>query len=230
MQRILPCSLAAIVALCLASATAFAKIASSTHGPGHVQRIAARMTPAVSRVDWTREAIARERSGDWQGLLVLGQRWTQAEPQNATAWFVLGRALGQMNRYPEAISAYLKDLEIQPRDLNGRNNLGNAYRESRRFQEAMHAYRDAVRINPDYLPAWYNLGLTFFQLRGVAGVTQALQQLRSVDPPLADTWFRLAAQYMQSPDQRVAQEAVRVLHGLSSAGREHLFGVLLAGV
>lgn len=230
MHLITPYALAAAVAFCLVTDLASAQTAQSAPDPAHAYRTAARSMPVASRPDWTREAIARERRGDWQGLLDLGQRWTKAEPKNATAWFVLGRALGQVNRYPEAIAAYLKDLEIQPRDLNGRNNLGNAYRDSQRFVEAMRAYRDAVRINPDYLPAWYNLALTFYQLKGAAGVSQALQQLRSLDPPLAATWYRLAIQYWQSRDQRVAQEAVQVLHGLSSASRERMFGVLLAGV
>jgi tetratricopeptide (TPR) repeat protein len=230
MQPITLYVLAATVAFCLVSGAASAQAAKSAHAPDHVFRAAAGSMPVASLPDWTREAIAREKRGDWQGLMDLGQQWTKAEPKNATAWFVLGRALGQMNRYPEAISAYLKDLEIQPRDLNGRNNLGNAYRDSRRFVEAMRAYRDAVRINPDYLPAWYNLALTYYQLKGAAGVSQALQRLGTLDPPLAATWYRLAIQYWQSHDQRVAQEAVQVLHGLSSASRERMFGVLLAGV
>ena len=230
MQLIVPYVLAASVAICLCSDAAAVQAGKLPHDSGHAYRAGAQRTPVASRPDWTTAAIARERRGDWQGLMALGKQWTKAEPKNATAWFVLGRGLAQLKLYPEAISAYLKELQIEPRDLNGRNNLGNAYRDSGRFLEAMRAYRDAVRINPDYLPAWYNLGLTFYQLKGAAGISQALQQLRSLDPPLAATWYKLAIQYLQSHDQRVAQEAVQVLHGLSSASRERMFGVLFAGV
>ncbi|HYP68817.1 MAG TPA: tetratricopeptide repeat protein [Thiobacillaceae bacterium] len=222
-------ALAAAITLCLASG-AIAQVSKSIADSHHAYHAASHSASAPSRPNWIRQAIAHEQRRDWQGLMDLGRHWTAAEPGNASAWFVLGRALGQMNRYTEAISAYLKDLEIEPRDLNGRNNLGNAYRDSGRFPEAMRAYRDAVRINPDYIPAWYNLALTFYQLKGMVGVSQALQQLRTVDPKLADAWSKLAIQYLQTHDERVAQEAVKVLHGLNSVSRERMFGILLAGV
>ncbi|MGA9991622.1 MAG: tetratricopeptide repeat protein [Thiobacillaceae bacterium] len=221
--------LAAAITVCLASG-ALAQGGNSAHDARRAYQAAPHSAAAASRPNWTRQAIAREQSRDWQGLIDLGRRWTAAEPKNAAAWFVLGRALGQMNQYSEAISAYLKDLEIEPRDFNARNNLGNLYRDSRRYSEALHAYRDAVRVNPDYIPAWYNLAITYYQLNGLAGVSQALQQLRTVDPRLADAWAKLGIQYLQTHDERVAQEAVKVLHSLTKASREKMFGILLAGV
>lgn len=229
MSPFAPYALAAAITLCLASG-ASAQVSKSVHDPSPAHRAAPHSMPAPSRPNWTRQAIVHEQRQDWQSLVELGRRWTAAEPKNATAWFVLGRALGQMNRYAEAISAYLKDLEIEPRDLNGRNNLGNLYRDSGRFPEAMQAYRDALRLNPNYLPAWYNLALTFYQLKGMVGVSQALQQLRTVNPQLADAWYKLAIQYLQTHDERIAQEAVKVLHGLTNASRETMFQILLANV
>ena len=123
-----------------------------------------------------------EQRRDWPGLLEVGQRWTLAEPDNATAWFVLGRANSELKRFPEAIAAYLQDLRVEPGDVYARNNLGNAYRNSRLYNEAMNAYHDAVRLDPDYIPAWHNLGITFYALKGTAGVARALQRLRSTDP------------------------------------------------
>jgi tetratricopeptide (TPR) repeat protein len=228
MPSLAPYALAAAVTLCLASG-AIAQVSKSAHDPSRVYHAAPHSMAAPSRPNWTRQAIAHEQRRDWQGLIDLGRHWTAAEPKNATAWFVLGRALGQMNRYTEAISAYLRDLEIEPRDFNGRNNLGNLYRDSRRYSEALHAYSDAVRVNPDYIPAWYNLALTYYQLNGMAGVSQALQQLRAVDPQLADAWAKLGIQYLQTHDERVAQEAVKVLHSLNKASREKMVGILLAG-
>jgi cytochrome c-type biogenesis protein CcmH/NrfG len=92
----------------------------------------------------------------------------------------------------------------------------------------MRAYRAAVEIDPDYLPAWHNLGLTFYLTRGEAGVTQALQQLQAADPALAEVWRALAVEYSVTRDPQVAQEAVRVLRGLSEARRARLFGILFA--
>ncbi|MGA7179986.1 MAG: tetratricopeptide repeat protein [Thiobacillaceae bacterium] len=180
--------------------------------------------------DWTGQAITLEHGGNWQALLDLGLQWTRAEPRNASAWFVLGRALGGLKRYAEAIAAYKRNLHIDPRDVYARNNMGNAYRDSKNYLLAMHAYREAVRINPDYIPAWQNLGLTFYQLKGVAGISQGLRQLYTSDPELAAAWYKLAIQYSQSQDPRIAQQAISVLRALPNARQEQMFQVLMTGM
>jgi tetratricopeptide (TPR) repeat protein len=181
------------------------------------------------RANWMNQAINLERQGNWEALAETGSRWTHAEPTNATAWFVLGRALGAQGRYPEAISAYRKSLALHPGDVYALNNLGNLFRDSRRDQEAMETYRAALRINPGYMAAWQNLGTTFYQMKGTPGVARALQQLNAVDPVLARVWYALAISYGQTRDPGLATEAVGILRGLSPAQREQMFHILLSG-
>lgn len=182
---------------------------------------------ARSQAEWLSQAQFLERRGDWARLLDWGRGWTQAEPANGLAWFVLGRALAMLQRYPEAIMAYQQSLRADPGDVHAHNNLGNVYRYGRRNQEALRAYREAVRINPDYVPAWHNLGITIFDLRGIAGVARALQQLHASDPALAAAWSSLALDYSRSRDERVTRDAILLLRGLSDAQRERMFAILL---
>jgi len=179
---------------------------------------------------WLSHASQLERQQNWRALLALGHHWTQSEPKNATAWFVLGRAYSKTQRYPEAIEAYRRNLKIEPNDVHALNNLGNVYRDSRLPREAMLAYRDAVRIKPDYVEAWHNLGLSFFNLKGAAGVTQALQHLHASDPRLAEAWRNLAIEYSLTRDQRVARKAINVLRGLDAEKRQQMFDILFSTV
>lgn len=183
---------------------------------------------ARSGAEWVKQAQALERRADWAGLLAWGRAWAQADAQNPLAWFVQGRALGELGRFPEAIAAYRQNLRLAPRDVWARNNLGNAWRDSGRPREAMQAYRTAVETDPEYLPAWHNLGLTFYLTKGEAGATQALRELQAVDPELAEVWRALAVEYSITRDPRIAREALRVLRGLSEARRARLFGILFA--
>lgn len=178
------------------------------------------------RAEWVRQAQALEKRADWPGLLAWGHTWAQADAKNPLAWFVQGRALGELGRFAEAIAAYQQNLRFAPGDVYARNNLGNAYRDSGRPREAMQAYRAAVETDPDYIQAWHNLGLTFYLTKGQAGVTQALQKLQASDPALADVWRTLAIEYSITRDERVARQAVRVLRGLSEAERARMFGIL----
>lgn len=173
-------------------------------------------------------AGALEKRGDWPGLLAWGQDWARVDEKNPLAWFVQGRALGELGRHVEAIAAYRQNVRIAPGDVWARNNLGNAWRDSGRPREAMQAYRAAVEIDPDYVQAWHNLGLTFYLTKGRAGVAQVLQKLQATDPALADVWRALAIEYSITRDVRVAREAVRVLRGLSDAERARMFGILFA--
>ncbi len=173
-------------------------------------------------------AVELERRGDWSGLLDWGQQWTRAEPGNAQAWFVLGRAWGKLKRPAEAIAAYRRNLALAPGDVEAMNNLGNAYRDSGRVREALVVYRDAVQLDPSYVAAWHNLGLVFLTLKGAAGVTQALRRLEAVDPAQAEAWRSLALEYALFRDERVARKAVQVLGGLSVDQRRRMFELLFA--
>lgn len=185
--------------------------------------------PKAARADWVVQARGLEQRADWPGLLALGQAWARTEADNPLAWFVQGRAWSALGRPTEAIAAYERNLRLAPDDVQARNNLGSLLRDSGRPREAMRAWRAAVEIDPGYLPAWHNLGLTFYLTRGQAGVSQALDRLRATDPALAEVWRRLAVEYSLTRDPRVADEAVRVLRGLSEPARARLFDILLDG-
>ncbi|HMA12111.1 MAG TPA: tetratricopeptide repeat protein [Steroidobacteraceae bacterium] len=183
---------------------------------------------ARPHAEWVRQAQALEKRADWTGLLAWGRAWAQADANNPLAWFIQGRALGEMGRHAEAIAAYRQNLRLAPGDVWAHNNLGNAYRDSGRPREAMQAYRAAVEADPDYVPAWYNLGLTFYLTKGEAGATQALRKLQAADPELAAVWRALAVEYSVTHDPQIAREAVRVLRDLSETRRARLFGILFA--
>jgi len=179
---------------------------------------------------WLEAAQGLEKRGDWPGLLGLGHRWTQAEADNPLAWFVLGRAYGEMKRHAEAITAYRQNLRVDPRDVYAHNNLGNAYFALQRYRDAMAAYQGAVRSDPEYLLAWRNLGQAFYLLRGPDGVAVALRQLQVTEPALALAWARLAATYSLTRGARTEQQAISILRGLSPRQRERMFALLLEGL
>jgi tetratricopeptide (TPR) repeat protein len=180
----------------------------------------------MSQQEWLARASGFEQRRDWHGLRDWGKRWSEIEPANANAWFVLARALSKLNDHAGAIAAYRRNLELAPRDIFALINLGNLYRDGKQYRSALSAYRAAAQINPDYIPAWHNLGLTLYGLKGMSGVTQSLLQLRLSDPVLADAWQSLAIEYTVTRDPRVTQRAIRVLRSLDDAQRQRMFDIL----
>jgi len=177
--------------------------------------------------EWIARAQDLERRGDWRSLLEWGLLWTQAESDNALAWFALGRAYKALNRYPEAIGAYQQNLRIEPGDVFARNNLGNAYRDSKRYRDALLAYREAVRANPDYFPAWQNFGRTYYTLKGEVGIVDAVQRIRRINPELARAWYSLMVEFYRSKNDAAAREALDLLRKLRPEEVDRLFAMLL---
>jgi len=176
------------------------------------------------------QAQALEKRQDWPGLLALGHSWTQTEPGNPLAWFVLGRAHTALGQPAAAIAAYRRNLALDPADSYAANNLGNMHVGLKQHREALLAYRQAVQAQPGYLLAWRNLGQTYYHLKGPAGVAQALKQLQVEDPALAQAWGRLATTYALTPTPQGERQAEAILGSLSHRQRERMFAILLADI
>src|SRR5579863_4607799 len=66
------------------------------------------------------QAQAIINSKDWNRLLAYGREWSQAEPNNATAWYVIARAYGSksynigLGQPAEAALAYQRTVQLNP--------------------------------------------------------------------------------------------------------------------
>jgi len=107
---------------------------------------------------------------DWNRLLAYGQAWAKAEPNNATAWYVVGRAYG---------SKYY--------------NIGLG-----RPAEAAVAYQRVVQLNPRWVEAWHALGLTYQELGQWRESVAALEHATQLVPQRTNSWDFLCASYMHT--------------------------------
>ena len=140
---------------------------------------------------WNDRAEALANTQDWAGLLAWCRRWTQAEPGDDFAWFMLGQAYGSLGRHRQAIEAYRETLRLKPNDVWAWIELGNAHGSLGRYREAIKAYREALRLKPDSAEAWYNLSLAYAQSGNRSAALEALKELRRYDPQRAEKLFNL---------------------------------------
>jgi len=104
------------------------------------------------------------RSGQWKELAAYTQRWTQAEPSNAEAWYSLGNAYGSSEhkfglQQPEkAVEAYRQALKLNPRSAKTWNALGHSTFESGNREEALTAFKKATELEPNNARYWNSLG------------------------------------------------------------------------
>ena len=169
---------------------------------------------AGSSLDFFDKAVELKEAEDWNRMLSHCKRWTEAEPENADAWFELGFAYNNLDRPNDAIFAYREALRINPELAEAWNNLGVAYNDLGRYDDAIAAYREALRINPEYANAWNNLGVAYYNLDRYNDAIAAYREALRINPEHADAWTNLGVAYtlLERYDDAIAaaREAVRI--------------------
>ena len=88
---------------------------------------------------------------------------TQWNPGDALGWYLLGRTKYNENRFQEAIDAFRKCLQLDPKNVRAESNLGLSYEGLADDARARHAYVTAIQWEnelslPDPQP-YLNLGI-----------------------------------------------------------------------
>jgi type II secretory pathway predicted ATPase ExeA/Tfp pilus assembly protein PilF len=91
---------------------------------------------------------------------ILLHKAVKADPQNARAYFDLGKMYTKGKDYPKAIRAYQKAADLNPRSPNIFFNLGFAYATIKDYQGAEQAFLRVIELKPHYLDkALFNLAM-----------------------------------------------------------------------
>ena len=166
---------------------------------------------ATSTIDWFNKALALAEKKDWAALLAHSFSWTNAQPEEAFAWFSLAIAYGKSGQTAKEIEAYQKALRINPEDAEAWNNLAGAYDESGQTAKAIKAAQKALRINPEYAVGWCNLGIAYGRSGQTAKAIEAFQKALRINPDLADAWYNLGIAYKMSGQTDQAMEVYKQL-------------------
>ena len=125
--------------------------------------------------------------GEYAETETLAQEMNRNHPNEAIGWKVLGAALTQMGRAPEALAAMQKALQLVPLDAEARLNLGVVLTRLGRLVEAVAHYRQAIAIHPDYAEAHCSLGNALAIQKDFAGAEASYRKAIAIKPDVADS-------------------------------------------
>jgi cytochrome c-type biogenesis protein CcmH/NrfG len=115
------------------------------------------------------------------------QQLAEQTPKNSEAWAMLGNALMDSHRFPEAIDAYRKSLALDPKNTNIRVDMGTCYRNSKQPQRAIEEYAKALELDPNHINANRNMGVVLaFDLNDKKGAIKAFEKYLSLAPSAPD--------------------------------------------
>ncbi len=95
----------------------------------------------------------------------------------------VGAILGQRGDMEEAVDAFRKAIEEDPRDISSRYNLGRALMNLRMPVEAERHFRVATKLHPGYHEAWIGLGRSLAVQDELGGAVESWRRVLTADPP-----------------------------------------------
>jgi Flp pilus assembly protein TadD len=144
------------------------------------------------------------------------------------AYVLLGRSLEATGKLEEAADAFRHDIQMRPRDVDGRIGLAGVLLSQQRFDQAITVLQDLIRIDPRNPSVYANLGIAYVGLdksqEAVAAFAQAVE-LSPDDPGFLHNLGNALAGVARL-DEAVAQYR-RSLVLAPSAAVHHALGMVL---
>ena len=121
-------------------------------------------------------AIELEQKQDFESAAVIWEQIVRQEPKQAQAWAHIGLMRSMEERYPDAIAAYNKAIEIDPTIPGLHMNLGLALFKQTEFHEAIPPLKDAANESPQDPRPRLLLAMIYYGLSQYADAIPYFQQ------------------------------------------------------
>lgn len=100
-----------------------------------------------------------------------------------------------LKKYDEAIAAYEKTLQLNPRYPGAAFNLGNIYFLTQHHEKALAMYKKALELDPKSIQALFNMGETYFTMGNCQEALSWFIKLESAKKQLPQVYIRQAQCY-----------------------------------
>jgi tetratricopeptide (TPR) repeat protein len=128
--------------------------------------------------------------------------------ENGEKNFQIGRKCMQFKNYNDAIEAFKKAVEIDPRIALGWNMLGLANVNVGKMKEAIEAFKRAIKEFPEMVDAYYNLGLIYKKENDYDSAASAFKNLVRVYPDDKRNWYDVMEQLLDMSKYEACVEVI----------------------
>lgn len=160
---------------------------------------------------------------------------TDAQPQFALGFEVLGVAYYRAGKVGEAEGAFEHALQLDPRRSECYFQLGLIRHDQGRHQESERLLQKGLDLNPQSWFGHYQSGLTYFALEDYEASEKELQRARALDPSFTEVRIRLGNVHLrrgnpskalgefenylrEDPNGRFGERVRRVVEEMRAAG------------
>ena len=105
-----------------------------------------------------------------------------SEKKLKNIYFYLGNSYRNLDKKEEAIEAYNKSLEKDPKFYPSLVELGATYRLKGKYKEAIKCYKKALKISPNYADAYMRLGVAYVKLGEIEKAIKSAEKAVKLAP------------------------------------------------
>jgi Flp pilus assembly protein TadD len=142
-------------------------------------------------------------------------------PKDTCAFNQLGRMYYDLEKYPEAIETFRKEIALRPTAVSY-HFLGNSYGYVRKFEEARAAYKQALRLNPRYTDVYEELGYACHRLGRLDEAVRAYTNSINAQPYNSNARLALGLTELKCGNRYAALQQYDVLRTLDPEKAEIL--------
>ena len=118
----------------------------------------------------------------------------------------------------QAIAAYEKVLELEPKHAAAHINLGTIFYNRQEYAKAEKHYRAAIAVDPRYALAYFDLGNVLDETGRVPEAIKTYETALMLAPTYADAHYNLALAYEKIREPRKALRHWKAYVRLDSSG------------
>jgi tetratricopeptide (TPR) repeat protein len=127
----------------------------------------------------------------WHDAETLFRHTLQASKVKYIAYNYLGKAIEDAGRKDEALSFYLRAVQLKPGYAEGEYNVGTLLMEKGKMDEAVTHFLQALKTHPRYAEAHDNLGSAYFKLGRRADAKDEYSQAVALAPGNPEAHYNL---------------------------------------
>lgn len=113
-------------------------------------------------------------------------------PSSPVAWNIFGAASKELGHLEQAVNAFTKVTQLDPKFRDAYSNLGVALWGLGNLNDAIGAFRNAIRLKPDSVSAYGNLSSLFVENKHLATALKINKLAIKNNPKSASVYFDLS--------------------------------------
>lgn len=166
-------------------------------------------------------AEALEEQGKWQPAELEYEDILKKDPNARGIHFLLGRLLlsrpdGGPDAPEQAKQEFLKELQIDPTNVDAHYILGELARRSGNWDQAISRFSQAAKLNPNFAEAYLGWGVSLLGDKKYQEAIAPLRHAEDLTPRNPDIHNALATALVRTGQKEEAKKEFAILRNLSS--------------